>query len=228
MKKQLYWLFPGVSLLLFVIWVILLLTVDVRNVAGISNLGFSTLNLAINDYVFNNTFPLFRVFSDILLYASFATVIPFAVIGVVQLIKRKSLLKVDRYIYFLLAGYVLMAGLYFFFNLVVLNYSPTSTGSNLKPSFPSSHVFISISLFGLAFLGLSHYVKMNLIVKMIILGAVSGLSILLSILRLFTAQHYFTDIIGGILLACFIILLVYTLFTLEDKRIEEISDEYQL
>ena len=99
MKKYLYWLFPAISLVIFALWTILLLVVDVRDIAGISQLGFSTLNLKFNDFVVNLGTSLFKIFSDVLLYMSFATIVPFAIIGVVQLIKRKSLLKVDKFIY---------------------------------------------------------------------------------------------------------------------------------
>ena len=223
MKKQLYWLFPIISLLLFVIWTVLLLVVDVQDIAGISQLGFSTLNLKFNNFVHDLGNSLFGIFSDVLLYASFATVVPFAIIGVTQLVKRKSLLKVDRYIYFMLLGYVLAVVFYFLFNLVVVNYSPNSSAGDLKPSYPSSHVLLAVSFYLIAYMGFNKYASASYMLKMVVFGASCGIAFITVLTRAFSGEHYLSDIIGGLLLAIFIILLVFTLFTVENKRLEEVE-----
>lgn len=217
MKKYLYWLFPGIGLILFTVWTVLLLTVDVKNMGGLYNLGLSTLNLDINQVVVEYKSDLIKLLSDILLYISMASVIPFVVIGVVQLIKRKSL-KIDLAIYFILIGYVLMAALYLLFNYVVVNYSPSSIAGNLKPSYPSSHVFVFFTLMGIFYLGLNRYTKLNSSIKFLILGIISGAGIMMLVTRLFSGAHYFTDIIGGFLLSIFVIGVVFALFGLGPEK----------
>ena len=223
MKKITYLLPAIITSVLFTIWTILVKVVDVQFISGIGFLGFYDLNTSVNDFVKTLNSGLFDKVTDIMFYLSFATVIPFAVIGVVQLIKTKSLKKVDAVIYYMLGAYVLIAVGYAIFEVFKVNYSPLSTTDNIKASYPSSHVFIFVTLLFVGLTGLLHFVKMNKVLKFVYLGAVSALSIAMALTRLFSGNHYLTDVIGAVLLASAIITIPYSIykFTLVKEETKE-------
>lgn len=202
-RKSLF-LFPITALIVFIIFTILVKTVDVIFIPDVGYLGFHNINFQINDFINTLNKSLFNKLSNVLLIVAFLTILPLAIIGIIELIKRKSLLKVDLVLYFALAIYILIAILYFVFGLMKINFSPDSVKDNLKDSYPSSHVLISVSLLFVNAFACFTYLK-NKTTKMILLCSVSVLSICSVITRMFSGAHYFTDIIGGILLSFVVI-----------------------
>ena len=150
--------------------------------------------------------------TDVLMFVAIATCLPFAIVGLVQLIKRKDLKKVDYTIYVILAGYVAMVVMYFVFEIVKINYSPLSTAEELKASYPSSHVLVYSVMMGMAVLGLLHFVKMHDDLKLLINIFYMFSTLAMAGLRLFSGQHYLTDIIGGVLLSYTILFAINSLY----------------
>lgn len=225
MKKYLYWLIPTISLILFIIWTILVKTVDVRYINDIGFLGFYSFNTQVNEWVKTLNNSMFDIFSTVLLGAGILTVFVYAVIGLVQLIKRKSLKKVDPILYVLLGVYVLSAIFYIVFELYKVTYSPFSVKGDLKASYPSSHLFISITYMVTAVLAMFKMINLKKGIKIIFI-ILSALFACCSILtRLMSGNHYFTDIIGGIFLS---ITLVTAFMAgckcLEDKGIKLVNE----
>lgn len=210
MKKYLYLLFPAISFISFLVFTILVKTVDVTYIQDIGYLGFYNVNTSINSKIQAMNTPLYDKLSDVIMIISFVSVAIFAVIGIVQLIKRKSFKQVDPILYILLALYVLVAAMYLTFSLMKINFSPLSTKENLKDSYPSSHVFISITLFVSGVITATKYVNMGKWMNVIGFAGAILLSILSAITRMFSGQHYFTDIIGAVLLAIFLISVYYS------------------
>ena len=62
----------------------------------------------------------------------------FGVLGFAQLVKHRSLLKVDTDILLLGAYYVLVILCYLLFEMVPINYRPILINGNLEASYPSS------------------------------------------------------------------------------------------
>lgn len=220
MKRITYLVLPSITLLAFIIWTILVKTVDVNYISGVGTLGFYSLNTSINEVIQAGKTDTFDLISSLLMYGSFLTVLAFAIFGLVQLIKRKSLLKVDLVLYVILAFYVLIVALYAIFEIMRINYSPSSTAEELKVSYPSSHVFISCSLYGVGLMGLLYYLRLG--TRRIKYGFVA-LTIILSIAsiitRMYSGAHYFSDIIGGVLLSLFVIVsFVSALYFLESRK----------
>ena len=114
-----------------------------------------------------------------------------------------------------------MAVIYLTFEIVKINYSPLSTAEDLKASYPSSHVMIFIIMGGAAVMGLLHYVKMNKVLKITINSLFIVLALLMAGLRLLSGQHYFTDIIGGLLISFTVLAAISSL----RKYIEENQKE---
>lgn len=210
MKKYLYLLFPIISFILFLVFTILVKTVDVTYIHDIGYLGFYNVNSSINSKIQAMNTSLYDKLSDVIMIISFVGVAIFAVIGIVQLIKRKSFKQVDPILYILLGLYVLVAAMYLTFSLMKINFSPLSTKENLKDSYPSSHVFISITLFVSGVMTATKYVNMGKWMNVIGYAGAILLSILSAVTRMFSGQHYFTDIIGAILLAIFLISAYYS------------------
>jgi len=211
MKKIKYFLYPAVPLVIFIVWTILVKTVDVTYIEDIGFLGFYNFNMAINDMVKTMPNGIFDKITDVILYLSFATIIPFAVLGIVQLVKRKSLLKVDKMLYFMLIGYASAVALYFIFEVVRINYSPLSTPDDLKPSYPSSHIFLALSFLAINLYGAFDYLKLNKGLSLLLIIGVNALMIIQIVFRLFSGKHYITDVVGALLLAAFIFFVVYAL-----------------
>ena len=212
MKKLTYLLIPSLFLAVFVVWTALVKVIDVQYVGAAGFLGFYHLNTQINDFVQNQNTHLFKTLTDVLMFAALSTLVPFAVVGLVQLIKRKDLKKVDSTIYIILAGYVAMVVIYFVFEIVKINYSPLSTAEELKASYPSSHVMIYSVMMGVAVLGLLHYAKMHDDLKLLINIFYMFSTLGVAVLRLLSGQHYFTDIIGALLISYTILFAVNSLY----------------
>ena len=220
MKKLTYLIAPIASLLVFIIWTILVKIVDVHYIQSIGFLGFYNMNTHFMGALQNFDTHLFDKLTDVLLYISLASVLVIAGFGVYQLIKRKSLKNVDPIIYFDLCGYVLMVVMYFIFELVKINYGPTSTPDKLKASYPSSHVFIFMVVMGLGLLTLLHY-KNNKTMKIICYAEFGLLSILMAMLRSFSGQHYLSDIFGGVFLGFVLVTTIHELVRYYFKEIKQ-------
>ena len=105
-----------------------------------------------------------------------------------------------------------MIVIYFVFEIMKINYSPLSTAEDLKASYPSSHVMICSVMMGAAVLGLLHYAKMNDDLKLLINIFYMFSTIGMAALRLLSGQHYFTDIIGALLVSYTILFAVNSLY----------------
>lgn len=206
MKKYLYWLFPGLSLIGFVIWTILVKVVDVQYVQmNNTYLGFYNFNTTINDWVQTLNTKAYDVLSTILLIFALLSVGCFAILGLIQWIKRKSLKKVDPVIYMLLIGYIVIAIFYIVFEVMKINYSPLSTITDLKSSYPCSHIFISTSYLGISFLTMFKYFNFSKLIKGILWAGFGVFTFAMIFTRTFSGCHWFSDVIAAILLSCFII-----------------------
>ena len=208
MKKISYLVIPSITLVLFIIWTILVKTVDVRYVPEIGFLGMYSLNTKINIVVQDAPTNIYHIISHVLLFASFALVLVFFALAIIQWVKRELLMKVDKIFFILLGTYVSIAALYLVFELMKINFSPLSVPGDIHASYPSSHVFIFISIIGSSLIAFNR-MKNNPTLKKWSYVEFALLVILMSIIRLFSGHHYFSDIIGGILLGLFVVSSTY-------------------
>ncbi len=126
----------------------------------------------------------------------------FAFVGLMQLIRRRGILKVDREILALGVLYVLVFGLYVLFEILIVNYRPIIMPGDHHPeaSFPSSHTMLVCVILGSAVLVLPKYVK-SATLRRILLG-LSALLIAVTVIgRLISGVHWLTDILGGLLIS---------------------------
>ena len=188
----------GVGLLLTVILIALIRFVDVAPIgAQGTSIGLSHLNQFVFDFFGVNM--LWYNITDWLGIAAVLTAFLFAIIGLVQLIKRRSLLKVDREILALGVLYLVVIGLYIIFETVIINYRPIIMPDNTRPeaSFPSSHTMLVCVIMGSAVMLINNYIKNKALNRT--LRAICFVIIGVTVFgRLIAGVHWFTDILGGI------------------------------
>lgn len=186
---------------LTVILVILIKTVDVAPIGpNGTSIGLSHLNQAIHDAIgINQGIYTITEIGGIL---AIGVVAAFAIMGLVQWIQRKKLMKVDRELLVLGGLYVILGFLYVFFNKVAINYRPVIMPGEVLPesSFPSSHSMLGCTVMGSAYLLVDRYVKNQTAVKVLHVLCIINMIVIVGG-RFLSGVHWFTDILGGILIS---------------------------
>lgn len=202
------------AILLFIsslIFTIAVAFLDVKeNPNGGHNIGLSAINLA-----FNKSFPYNVLLHNISEYAGYVPVLFaafFAIMGAGQALKYKSLKRVDNVLYFLAFYYVLVGFTYLIFEKLCINVRPILLEDEWEASYPSSHTLFSITLSASAILVNNlFYAKAKWRKPMNILAIIFMVSV--PIMRLFSGVHWFSDIIGGIIISVTLVsILNYALF----------------
>ena len=208
----------GIFALAFIVLIVL---VSVWNVAPIgpegTEIGLSSLNKSVHDAL--GVSEIWYDVTEIFGYVAIATVAVFGLIGIYQIIKRKSIFKVDKKLIALAGLYCLMALAYVLFEIVVINYRPVVMPGDLhvEASFPSSHTMLVCVIMGSAFVILKDYVKNNAL--RIALQYVSLAIAALTVAgRLLSGVHWLTDIIGGFLISLALVTLYSAVCDLAEKK----------
>lgn len=124
----------------------------------------------------------------------------FGMLGLVQWIKRKSILKVDLSILILGGFYLTVIAAYVFFEIHVINYRPVLIEGYLEASYPSSTTLLVMCVMPTTILQLRGRMKSGVRRKWG-LGAIAAFTGFMVIGRLVSGVHWLTDIIGGALLS---------------------------
>lgn len=181
----------------FVLWTVLVRWVDVQPIGpNGSSVGFATVNGFVHDR-FGVHWWLYTV-TDWLGLVPIGIAFGFAVLGLVQLVKRKSLLKVDRSILVLGGFYILVFAAYFLFEKVAINYRPVLIDGYLEASYPSSTTMLVLCVIPTAMMQLKIRIR-NKTLKNVVLLALALFAAFMVIGRLVSGVHWLTDIIGGVL-----------------------------
>ena len=193
----------------FVLWTVLVCFVDVRAIGPQgSSVGFATLNGYIHDLTGVNM--RLYVITDWLGLVPIGVAFGFAVLGLVQWIKRKSLLKVDRSILTLGGFYIVVMAAYILFEIVVINYRPTLIGGYLEASYPSSTTMLVMCVMPTAMMQLRTRIKNDLF-RRCVMFTITVFIVFMVIGRLVSGVHWITDIIGGALFSTSIVLMYYSI-----------------
>ena len=199
-KKNKKRLVLGVSLVVaFVLWTILVCFVDVQAIGPEgSSVGFAALNGFVHELTGVNW--LLYTVTDWLGIVPIAVALGFAILGLVQLIKRKSLWKVDHSILALGVFYIVVMAAYIFFEVVVINYRPTLIDGYLEASYPSSTTMLVMCVMPTAAMQLNVRIK-NTVLRRCAVITIVAFTAFMVIGRLVSGVHWITDIIGGALLS---------------------------
>ena len=225
MKKYTKLIIGSALLAAFIIWTILVMTVDVREM-GVSTVGLATFNDAFLKHLPLNT-TLLKI-TDILMYSVIAAALVFAGIGIFQWIKRKSLKAVDKEIFVLGISYIVVIVLYFLFDkVIVVNNRPyiLPGDSAAEPSYPSSHTLTALFVFLSAIPMVNYLLKDKKIAKIIIDICLIVLAVFTVVGRILSGAHWMSDIVGGILIAIGLLYIFLFFFEKFNKKDIEESKE---
>ena len=214
-EKRKYFYIALCMFVAFILWTIVVRCVDVKAIGPReSNVGFATINGFIHNLTGVNL-TLYNI-TDWLGLVPFAFVFGFAILGLVQLIKRKSLLKVDYTILVLGGFYIAVMAVYLLFEIVVINYRPTLINGYLEASYPSSTTMLVLCVMPTAIMQFNSRIKSKML-KRCVLFAITAFTIFMVIGRLISGVHWFSDIVGGALLSTGLVMMYYYISNL--KRI---------
>ena len=131
-------LLSGIAMVvLFILWTVAISLIDVQPIGPQnSSVGFATLNGFIHSLT--GVHMAIYTVTDWLGLIPLCFILGFALLGLIQLIKRKSLFKVDSSILVLGAFYIVVMAAYLFFEFYVVNYRPVLINGFLEASYPSS------------------------------------------------------------------------------------------
>ena len=163
-----------------------------------TSVGFSSINgLFAGSFGYN---PVMDTLSDVAMYLSFLVVAAFAFIGVMQLIKGKSLSKVDKVIIGLGILYVIVAVLYVAFDKIPINYRPILPpgDTEIETSFPSTHTLVICTVLGSGIVAVKRLFKNEMTVRVLKIAFIAIMAIGVCA-RLFAGVHWLTDIVAGLL-----------------------------
>ena len=187
------------AILLFAVWTALVRLVDVNPIGPLgTSVGLSGLNGYFHGLTGVNM-SLYTV-TDWMGLVPIAVALGFAVLGLIQWIKRKSILKVDRSILVLGGFYLALMAFYCAFEFAVVNYRPVLINGYLEASYPSSTTLLTLCVMPTAMIQLGSRIKnkrlkyaVNILIALFTAFTVFG--------RIFSGVHWITDIAGGVILS---------------------------
>ena len=218
--KKLSYALTIILLISFIAFTVVVKFVDVKEI-GIdgTKIGLSTFNISVRDKTpFNESW--YNI-TKYLGYLWFVVGLFFVGYIIYLFIKNKSLKKIDYKLYILFSILLLAIIFYVTFEFIKINYRPVLLNGKKELSYPSSHTFLSISIFVPSALYIIDS-KFSKIIKCITVPILLILSIIIVVGRFLSGVHWATDILGGIILGAFMISLYISIDTfLEDEFYKE-------
>jgi undecaprenyl-diphosphatase len=196
----------------FIIWTFLIQKIDVQPIgANGTSVGFAT----VNGWFHNLTGVHMKMYhiTDWLGLVPIAVCMFFAALGFSQLIKRKSLFKVDYDMIILGIYYVIVILSYLIFEMIPINYRPILIDGFLEASYPSSTTLLVLGVMPTLSEQLNRRHK-NAFVNVFIIC----FSTFMVLGRLISGVHWLTDIIGSILLSTGIFCIYKAVILLWKKK----------
>ena len=146
-------------------------------------------------------------------------VMGFGVLGLTQLIRRRSLFKVDPDIIILGIYYIIVIAAYLIFEMIPINYRPILIDGFLEVSYPSSTTLLVLSVMPTLVLQVKRRCQSKASRLTVYVFAVLFAAFMV-IGRLISGVHWVTDIIGSILLSIGLFKLYYAAVLYTDMRKE--------
>ena len=189
----------SIWVMVFVVWTAMVGLVDVQPLGqNGTDIGFAALNVWFHQ-VTGVHMALYVITDWLGLVPVFVCMI-FGIIGGVQLIKRRSLWKVDTDIIFLGIYYVIVIIAYLVFEMIPINYRPILINGIMEASYPSSTTLLVLCVMPTLEEQVSRRVKSKTI-NMVTQLLTMAFSVFMVIGRLLSGVHWLTDIVGAVLLS---------------------------
>ncbi|MEE1061082.1 MAG: phosphatase PAP2 family protein [Ruminococcus sp.] len=200
----------------FILWTTAISFIDTKAIGPQnSTVGFAT----VNSFIHNLTgvhLSLYTI-TDWLGLVPLCFVMGFGILGLVQLIKRKSLLKVDYNILVLGGFYIVVMASFILFEIFPINYRPVLIEGILEASYPSSTTLLVMCVMLTAIMQFNTRIK-NKALRNTITVLISAFILFMVTARLVSGVHWFTDIIGGALLSSGLAMLYYFISNINIKK----------
>lgn len=186
-------------LVMFAIWTWLIQCVDVQK-TGQKNteIGFATVNCWFHRIT--GVHMAIYTITDWLGLVPILVCMAFGGVGLAQLIKRKSLFKVDRDLISLGIYYVIVILGYLIFEMLPINYRPILIDGMLEASYPSSTTLLVLSVMPTLVYQVNRR-STNLLFRRFVCVISIVFSSFMVIGRLVAGVHWFTDIVGAVILS---------------------------
>ena len=199
-------MWAGIGFLIaFLLWTALIRCVDVRAVGPKgAKVGFAGFNLWFHHLT--GVHMTVYTITDWLGLVPIAVCLSFGVVGVFQLIRRRSLLRVDPDIVLLGWYYILVILGYLVFEMIPINYRPILINGALEASYPSSTTLLVLSVMPTMKLQIDRRTDKSL-ARNVTGIFVIAFSAFMVIGRLIAGVHWATDIIGAVFLSAGLFLL---------------------
>ena len=199
----------------FALWTVLIRWVDVQAVGqNGTKIGFADFNVWFHQLT--DVHMTLYTITDWLGLVPIFICLCFGVLGLVQLIKRRSLLSVDPDILLLGIYYVLVIACYLIFEMIPVNYRPVLIEGRLEASYPSSTTLLVLSVMPTLWFQANRRVSNAMIRKAVAVFVVT-FSVFMVIGRLVSGVHWATDIIGSVLLSAGLYMLYRSAVLYSDK-----------
>ena len=193
-KKQ---LISGIMLVAtFALWTWLIQTIDVQPVGqNGTDIGFAAFNCWFHKLT--GVHMMIYIITDWMGLVPVFVCMMFGMVGLVQMVKRRSLFKVDFDIVLLGIYYVIVILCYLIFEMIPINFRPILIGGFMEASYPSSTTLLVLSVMPT----LVFQAKRRLGNAKIVSILTTTFSLCMVIGRLLSGVHWFTDIVGSVLLS---------------------------
>ena len=199
----------------FALWTVLIQCVDVQAVGqNGTKIGFADFNVWFHQLT--GVHMTIYTITDWLGLVPMIICLCFGVLGLGQLIKRRSLLRVDPDILLLGVYYVLVIACYLIFEMIPINYRPVLIEGRLEASYPSSTTLLVLSVMPTLWFQAYRRVS-NVTTREAAEVFVVAFSVFMVIGRLVSGVHWATDIIGSVLLSAGVFMLYRSVVLYSDK-----------
>lgn len=214
-KSKNFMIMGFVFMMLFIAWTILISFIDVKPV-GVngSAIGFATFNCWIHDLT--GVHMSMYVITDWLGLVPIFICMCFGLVGLIQLIRKRSLFKVDYDIIALGLFYIIVIICYFICEVIPINYRPILINGVAEVSYPSSTTLLVLCVMSTCIEQLNRRLSCILF-KQIANILIICFSIFMILGRLLSGVHWFTDIVGSIILSCGLF-CIYKSFILQKEN----------
>lgn len=189
----------------FVLWTLAVCMVDAAPIGPEeSTVGFAAMNGAFHRLT-GVHMSLYTI-TDWLSLVPVGCILGFALLGFVQWIRRKHLLKVDHSILILGGFYIIVLAVYLLFEELAINYRPVLIGGILEASYPSSTTMLVLCVMTTARMQLSARIG-NTAFRKAAECTINFFTVFMVLGRIISGVHWITDIIGGALLSAGLVML---------------------
>lgn len=204
-----------VLIMAFILWTVLIQRVDVQPVGqNGTNIGFA----AVNTWFHRLTGVHMAIYTitDWLGLVPIAICMGFGVLGLVQLIRRRSLIKVDSDIILLGFYYILVILGYLIFEMIPINYRPIPINGAMEASYPSSTMLLVLSVMPTLIFQVNRRAHSDAVRRVTAVFSII-FTLFMVIGRLISGVHWMTDIVGAILLSAGLYMLYRSTVIIMDQ-----------